>query len=52
MDLINGIIVQIDDILDLALTIMRIHTEEKKNVQSNYIYRRCGGRVIRDLAAA
>lgn len=30
MDLINGIIVQIDDILDLALTIMRIHTEEKK----------------------
>ena len=30
MDLINGIIVQIDDILDLALTIMRIRTEEKK----------------------
>lgn len=72
MDLINGIIVQIDDILDterkrhicggmllsiamlfggLALTIMTIRTEEK-NVQSNYIYRRCGSRVIRDLAAA
>lgn len=33
MDLINGIIVQIDDILDLALTIMRIHTEEKKCIK-------------------
>ena len=30
MDLINGIIVQIDDTLDLALTIMKIRTEEKK----------------------
>ena len=29
-DLINGIIVQIDDILDLDLTIMKIRTEEKK----------------------
>lgn len=37
MDLINGIIVQIDDILDLALTIMTIHTEEKKCTKQLYL---------------
>ena len=37
MDPINGIIVQIDDILDLALTIMKIRTEEKKCTKQLYL---------------